>query len=79
MKNITVIIKQLPNQNDIWARITKALINSSRKRSQESLDERTAKKAKQTEHVIHSSIMKNWAMDDTQTGNVKHSTPLSSK
>ncbi|XP_055309882.1 uncharacterized protein LOC129573411 [Sitodiplosis mosellana] len=81
MKIIENIVNPLPNKSRIWSRILRTSLNSFGKRAQDSLDEQSAKRAKQTGQVIFNSTMKNWSSssDSPATSrrfDAKNSTPL---
>lgn len=60
MKLITNIVKPLPNANEIWNRIQRTTLDKFGKRTQDSMDKASAKRAKQIGQVIINSTMKNW-------------------
>lgn len=73
MKVITNILKNHPSQN-IWAQIVKKTVDTFGKRAQESVDEQSAKKIKQTGDLIFNSTQKNWSTVCNET--IKSSTRL---
>lgn len=81
MELIAKMVKPLPNESHIWSRIARTSLNKFGKRSiQDSVDEASAKRAKQTGQVIFNSTMKNWASSSgrviDRAMEAKTSTPL---
>lgn len=81
MKTFENIVRPLPNADQIRNRILRAAITTFGKRTQDSLDERSAKKARTTGQVVLSSTVKNWSSNIVSNPSpaVFTSTPLRAK